>query len=114
MTWITHGNSRIDLEVLEESALAMAQATIQNAVDHAGISRADLARKMDCPRSFVSRMLRGSHNLTVKTFARALAACGAEVRFSRVPIVWNWVDYEPPECEAVPASAGVPMPTVSL
>jgi len=93
MTWIStpaNDNNDVDIEVLQESALFMAQATIENAILEAGIKRADLARKMDRPRSFVSRMLSGSHNLTVKTMALAMAACGFEVRFERVPIVWNW------------------------
>ena len=84
------------VEILEESALAMAQSTIQGAVDAAGISKADLARKIGCNRSFVSRMLTGSHNLTIKTMARTLAACGFEVRFEKVRIEWNWADMPMP------------------
>jgi transcriptional regulator with XRE-family HTH domain len=68
----------------------MAQSTIQDAILKAGISRSDLARRMECNRSMVSRMLSGSHNLTIKTMARALAACGFEARFQHVPIVWTW------------------------
>jgi plasmid maintenance system antidote protein VapI len=75
-----------DAELIEETALAMAQATIQNAMTAAQIRRADLAAKMERPRSFVSRMLKGDHNLTIKTFARALAACGFELRFNYLPI----------------------------
>ena len=42
--WIASGREEFpDLEVLEESALAMAQATIQNAMDEASISKAVLA-----------------------------------------------------------------------
>src|SRR5207237_7652257 len=67
-----------DTELIEETALAMAQGTIQNAITAAQIKRADLAAQMGRPRSFVSRMLKGDHNLTIKTFARALAACGFE------------------------------------
>lgn len=97
-----------DLEVLEESALFLAQATIQNAINEAGLSRAELAKKMDCPRSFISRMLSGRHNLTVKTMARAILACGFEVGFSRTPIVWKWMANECPRVsntEGVPANA---------
>lgn len=72
-------------DVLAESALAMAQATICAAMRESQITKAHLARRMGCPRSFVSRMLGGSHNLTVKTFARAMAACGYELRFEKVP-----------------------------
>ena len=103
--WV-HAASPIDVEVLEESALAMAQATIQNAIDEADLSRAELARRMECNRSFISRMLSGSHNLTIKTMARSLAACGVEVRFERVPIAWNWVSAPATPANALPANAG--------
>lgn len=101
------GNGHADVEVLEEAALAMAQSVIQNAIDESGISRAELARRMERNRSFISRMLSGSHNLTVKTMARSLAACGFEVRFERVPIACNWVEAEPlPAPKMLPAHAG--------
>jgi hypothetical protein len=109
--WISDVGNRIDVEVLEESALAMAQATIQNAIDESKLSRAALARRMDCPRSFVTRMLCGNHNLTVRTMSRALAACGSEVRFETVPIVWNWGTTATTSSEvALPAHAGSAMP----
>ncbi len=73
-----------DIEVLEEAALAMAQSVIQNAIGESGITRAEVARRMERDRSIISRMLSGSHNLTVKTMARSLAACGFEVRFELV------------------------------
>lgn len=97
-----------DLEVLEESALFTAQATIQNALNDAGLSRAELAKRMDCPRSFVTRMMSGRHNLTVRTMSRAILACGYEVGFTRKKIAWNWM---PIRCsisttKGVPAGAG--------
>jgi transcriptional regulator with XRE-family HTH domain len=82
----------MDFEILEESALAMAQSTIQNAINAANSSRADLARRMQCNRSVISRILSGN-NLTIKTMARALAACGVEIRFVTVPLE---VPNEPP------------------
>ena len=90
----------------------MAQSTIQKAINESGVSRSDLARRMQCHRSFVSRMLTGSHNLTVKTMARSLAACGFEVRFEAVPIEWTWAN--PPALieDEVPADAGTTMFTV--
>ena len=107
--WVRHLGSEIDVGVLEESALAMAQSTIQNAINQVGITKADLARKMDCHRSYVSRMLSGNHNLTIKTMSRALAVCGFEVRFQHAPIVWNWRSTAAPavKCEKqLPAHAG--------
>lgn len=105
--WIGNATSQIDVEVLEESAIAMAQSTIYNAMESAGISRSDLARRMECNRSLVTRILSGSHNLTVKTMARALGVCGFEVRFQYVPVVWNWnSDAHVPIEDALPAHAG--------
>lgn len=106
--WIACGREDPDLEVLSESALAMAQATMQNAVDQSKISRATLARRMDAPRSFITRMLSGSHNLTIKTMARCLAACGYEMEFGLTPIRWNWlaVEPQPTQCITVPSSEG--------
>jgi transcriptional regulator with XRE-family HTH domain len=104
--WIGTLNNPINVEVLEESALAMAQSTIQNAIDEAKISKSDLARKMQIGRSGVCRILSGSHNLTIKTMARALAGCGREVRFETVPIVWNWQSIPEPSKEGLPASMG--------
>ncbi|HYW38357.1 MAG TPA: helix-turn-helix transcriptional regulator [Terriglobales bacterium] len=96
----------VDLDIIEESALAMAQSTIQNAITKSGISRAEMARRMKCNRSLVSRLLSGSHNLTVKTMARSLAVCGFEVRFQPTCLEWNWSATLAPQKEAVPANAG--------
>jgi transcriptional regulator with XRE-family HTH domain len=99
-------NNPIDIGVLEESALAMAQSTIQNVIIESRISKSDLARRMEIGRSGITRILTGSHNLTIRTMAKALAVCGREVRFEAVPIVWNWQSVPQPSGEALPASAG--------
>lgn len=110
--WVRKTDTPVDIGVLEESALAMAQSAIQNAINEAEISKADLARKMERPRSFVSRMLSGNHNLTIKTMSRALGACGFEIRFQRVPIVWNWrTEVTIQSQELLPAQAGSTMLT---
>ncbi|MGD0094300.1 MAG: helix-turn-helix transcriptional regulator [Planctomycetota bacterium] len=83
------GAPTVDLDVLEETALAMAQATIQNAMDGAQLTRAQLAQKLGCPKSFITRILSGKHNLTVRTLARVLAVCGEEVLFQRRPAYKN-------------------------
>ena len=104
--WVGSVNNPIDVEVLEESALAMAQSTIQNVINESRISKSDLARRMEIGRSGITRMLSGSHNLTIKTMARVLAVCGREVRFEAVPIVWNWQSVPQPSGEALPANVG--------
>jgi Predicted transcription regulator containing HTH domain len=69
----------------KEAALAVAQAVICNAMDAAGMSRADLARKMGKKRPYITRILSGKHNLTVKTLAQALEATGHILFLSYVP-----------------------------
>jgi hypothetical protein len=99
-----------DLDVVVETSLAMAQATIQKAMRESKIRNADLAERLDRPRSFISKMLSGSHNLTVKTLSRAMAACGYELTWQYQPIQWGWVK-EPIVIDidrsAVPAPAGI-------
>ena len=80
-----------DVDVVVETSLAMAQATIQTAMRESKIRNADLAERLDRPRSFISKMLSGSHNLTVKTLSRAMAACGYELTGQYQPIQWGWV-----------------------
>lgn len=80
----------VDPEIMEEAAIAMAQATLHKAMVSCGLSRAELARRMNRPRSFITKMLSGDHNLTVRTFARALAACGYEPVFAYEPVSWSW------------------------
>ena len=97
----------VDLDIVEETALAMAQSAIQTAIDKSGISRTEMARRMKCNRSLVSRLLSGSHNLTVKTMARSMAVCGFEVRFEPVAFEWNWGELPTPQKkDVVPANAG--------
>ena len=102
----------VDLDIIEESALAQAQSTIQNAIRRRGISRAEVARRMNRNRSFVSRILSGNHNLTIKTLARSLAVCGFEVRLQATKLEWNWVEdppASPQKKEVEPAHAGSTM-----
>ena len=110
--WVARFHVPVDFDIVEESALAMAQSTIQNAINAAQISKADLARKMRCNRSVVTRMLSGSHNLTIKTMARALAACGSEVRFTTVPLESNWASTPHPSKEGLTAQAASRVPMV--
>ena len=99
----------VDLDIVEETALAMAQSAIQTAIDKSGISRTEMARRMKCNRSLVSRLLSGSHNLTVKTMARSMAVCGFEVRFEQTVLEWNWGELVAPQEDEVPANAGTTM-----
>lgn len=91
--WITQPlpeYAPVDLDVVQESALAGAQATISNAMKAAGMKPTELAKKLGWDRSAVSRIMSGRHNLTVKTFALALAGCGYKLKFEYAPLRWRW------------------------
>lgn len=75
----------LDLDQMEEIALAMAQAEIEDAVSCSGLKYSQVAERADRPKSFISKILRGNHNLTIRTMARMFAACGYELRFGREP-----------------------------
>ena len=81
-----------ELETLEEGALALAQSTIQKAMNTRGLTKRQLATRMNRPLTFVTRMLEGDHNLTVKTFAAAVAACDMQLLITLYGIQGNAVD----------------------
>ena len=84
-------NASEDLDVLEEIGLAMAQTEIASALVDSNLRRTDVADRASRPLSFLSKILRGNHNLTVRTMARIVGACGYELRFAHVPISVTWV-----------------------
>ena len=53
---------------------------VQEAMDEAKISRAEMAVLLGTSRSNVSQLLDGSRNMTAKTLAGLLWACGRQVR----------------------------------
>lgn len=82
--------TRRDLERAEGVAIAMAQATIQNAMDGANITKAELARRLRKKPPYITRMMQSDHNLTIRTFSGALAVCGFEVDFELAPLGQSW------------------------
>jgi len=106
----------VDVELIQAAALATAQATIQQAINRRKLSRTVLAKRMGRERSFVTRMMSGDYNMTIKTFALALAACAYRPTFGFAPVTWVWaVENENPASNildtSVPAGAGTSMPT---
>lgn len=53
-----------------------------NLMEELGVSRADLARRIGRRPSFVSKVLGGSHNLTLETLADLYLALGRAIHFS--------------------------------
>lgn len=100
-----------DLDQYEEIAIATAQSEMECMIAKSGMQRSEVAEIMGRPRSFISKIMNGGHNLTIRTMARLFAACGHELRFNRVSVVPHWQDVTvsedageiiatPPSCEA--------------
>ncbi len=68
-----------DYTYAREAACVDAAEAIAEALDHSGMSRADLARALKVSPGEVTVRLRGSRNLTVATLAETLHALGAQL-----------------------------------
>ena len=81
-----------DLDAYSEISLALAQATMQQAIDASGLDRGTVAKRFcDSPRRRLratwrlDRLLSGDCDLTLRDMGRLLAICGFEVRFDQIP-----------------------------
>jgi len=54
-------------------------------MDRQDISRAELARRLGVSRAFVTNLLKGSPNLTIKTLVRVAYAAGLNIEISMQP-----------------------------
>lgn len=63
----------------EERAIITLTRQVQDAIEDAGLSRAELAVLLGTSRSFVSQVLNGSANMTLKTLGALLWATGRQV-----------------------------------
>jgi transcriptional regulator with XRE-family HTH domain len=50
-----------------------------------GVSRAELARRLDTSPAYVTKILRGTSNFTLETMVRAAQALGCEVKIRMAP-----------------------------
>lgn len=64
----------------EERTILNLTRFINEAIESSGLSRAELANLLGTSRSFVSQVLNGSANMTLKTFGALLWALGQQVK----------------------------------
>ena len=80
-----------ELDAYVEIALAMAQASMQRAIDSSGLDRDTVAMRFcDSPRkrwsiAHLKGILAGDCDLTIRDMGRLFAICGFEARFERIP-----------------------------
>lgn len=63
----------------EDEAVSAITSAVQGAIDEAGLTRADVARLLGTTKSYISQVLNGSTNMTLKTLGALLWAAGREV-----------------------------------
>ncbi len=58
---------------------------IESLMKHQKISNVELAEKLECTKSYVTKLLRGDQNLSVKTLAKISIALDAEIKAAFIP-----------------------------
>lgn len=66
----------------QEKLIAEATELVAQAMRHAGKSRSQLASELGRSRAYVTQILSGSRNLTLRTWANTLTALGFEARLT--------------------------------
>lgn len=79
-------DGREALEFAIEELRADTQYELLRAMKLAGMTQADLARKIGVSQAWVSQMLGDDANLTVESLARVFLALGAQCRFVSGPL----------------------------
>ena len=68
-----------------EALAAEASETIARLMAQRNVSRADLARKLNKSRAWVTQLLSGKANMTIRTLAEVAYTLGAEVKLHAQP-----------------------------
>jgi transcriptional regulator with XRE-family HTH domain len=63
----------------EDEAISALTSAVQDALDDAGVSRSEAAELLGTTRSYVSQVLNGSTNMTLRTLGALLWASGRQV-----------------------------------
>lgn len=102
-----------------EGLVAEAGEFIARLMEERKVKKAELARRLGKSRAYVTQMLSGSANLTVRTLAEVAYALGVEVKLEAVPLeaarqeaespraVWRVIEFPGPPA-GLPAAASAP------
>jgi len=70
----------------QERLILEATEGICEAMEAKGLTRADLARRIGKSRAYVTQILSGARNMTLRTLADVFFVCGARVQVSNEPL----------------------------
>ena len=84
--------------VAQEMLITEATEAVWSALEHAGINKSELAERLGTTKGYVSQVLSGSRNMTLRTLADICFAVGATPRV-HVEVesddTWQFEDEEP-------------------
>ncbi len=89
-TWIRQDLEELkeDPEFLTQGLLLEVNETVCELMEDQGVSRAELARRLKWPRSAVTKMLRGNHNISIGRLMKVALALGCTLTAPRfMPLV---------------------------
>lgn len=92
------------LEFAIEELRADVQYEVLRAMKQAGMSQADLARKLGVSQAWVSQILGDDANLTVESLAKVFLALGGQCHFSARPMEAHFAQAFGDGCKDVPRS----------
>lgn len=75
MSKLTFLNQKFDID-MSIVQMEMVASDLASLLKHSGLSRVELAEKLDCPKSRVTKILSGDENLTIKTITQVAEALG--------------------------------------
>lgn len=75
-------------QVTVESLVTEAAEVVAKLMSERGVSKAELARKLGKSRAWVTQLLSGEANMTVRTLAEVVYALDAEVKLETVAPSW--------------------------
>lgn len=79
------GDTHYDAIYAQEAAMIEASELIARALESSGVSRAELARRLDVSRGEITARLKGERNITVRTLAETLHALGERLVLTTEP-----------------------------
>jgi transcriptional regulator with XRE-family HTH domain len=71
----------------QEKLLVDAAELLSQAMETENVSRAELARRLGKSRSFVTQVLRGNHNMTLRTLADIFFSLDYQVSLQSLPVM---------------------------
>jgi plasmid maintenance system antidote protein VapI len=91
--------------IAEESAILAFTEEMLRRMDELNISKTQMANKLEVEPAFISKLIGGENNFTIKTMVKIARALQSRIKFALIPITGqsNWAVSSVTKSELVPA-----------